>query len=112
MKKATGILCAAIFLASLGWKLTHSLFMVQPDPSLVDVGYLRVRDGSVLEFKNGTITSIRGLESKNGTTTSIPGPGKFSVEFPVSHKIDLAIYTAASAACLLAAIALLKPEKA
>jgi hypothetical protein len=98
MKKTIGILCAAIFLTSLGWQATQSVMMVKSDSSLVDVGYLRVSDGSVLEFKNGT------------TTRS--GPGSHSIESPIKHKIDLGIYAAASAACLLAAIALLKPEKA
>jgi hypothetical protein len=98
MKKTIGILCIAVFLASLGWQLTQSFFMVKSESSLVDVGYLRVSDGAVLEFKNGT-------------TTNISGPGHYSIVSPVKYKIDLAIYTAASAACLLAAIALLKPEK-
>jgi hypothetical protein len=98
MKKTIGVLCMAVFLASLGWKLTQSFFMVKSESSLVDVGYLRVSDGAVLAFKNGTAT--------------ISGPGNYSIEKPVSRNIDLAIYTAASAACLLAAIALLKQETA
>jgi hypothetical protein len=98
MKKTIGILCAAIFLASLGWKITQSAFTLKSESSLVDVGYLRVSEGSVLEFKNGT------------TTRSVSG--SHSIESPITRKIDLGIYTAASAACLLAAIALLKPEKA
>jgi hypothetical protein len=99
MKKTIGILCMAIFLISLGWKLTQSFMTLKSDPSLVDVGYLRVSDGSVLEFKNGTATSISGS-------------GKYRIDSPVNYKIDLGIYIAASAACLLASIALLKKEKA
>jgi hypothetical protein len=111
MNKPIGILCLAVVLASLGWRVTQAALSpgrssgtmatgeIIPEPSYVDVGYLRVKDGAVLEFKNGTITSVSG-------------PTSYSVEFPVSRKIDLAIYTAASAACLLAAIALLKPGNA
>ena len=73
--------------------------VAKSESNLVDIGYLRVRDGSVLEFKNGK-------------TTIISGSGQYSIESPVSHKIDLGIYIATSAACLLAAIALLKKEKA
>ncbi|PSB51449.1 hypothetical protein [Chamaesiphon polymorphus] len=99
MKKTIGVLCLAIFLTSLGWKLAQGLMTVKSEPSLVDIGYLQVRDGSVLEFKNGRATIISGS-------------GQYSIESPVSHKIDLGIYLAASAACLFAAIALLKKEKA
>jgi hypothetical protein len=111
MNKPIGFLCIAVVLASLGWRVTQAALTpgrssgttatgeIIPEPSYVDVGYLRVKDGAVLEFKNGIITSVSG-------------PTSYSVELPVSRKIDLAIYTAASAACLLAAIALLKPEKA
>jgi hypothetical protein len=99
MKKTIGVLCIAIFLTSLGWKLTQGFMTLKSESSLVDIGYLRVSDGSVLEFKNGT-------------TTSISGSGKYSIESPVSYKIDLGIYIAASTGCLLAAIALLKKEKA
>ncbi len=98
MKKTAGVLCLAIFLASLGWKLTQSFMTSKSESSLVDIGYLRVSDGSVLEFKNGR--------------TTISGSGKYSIENPINYKIDLAIYTAASAACLFAAIVLLKKEKA
>jgi hypothetical protein len=99
MKKTIGVLCMAIFLTSLGWKLTQSFMTLKSEPSLVDIGYLRVNDGSVLEFKNGAAASISGS-------------GKYSIDSPVNHKIDLGIYIAASAACLLASIALLKKEKA
>jgi hypothetical protein len=114
MNKTIGFLCIAVFLASLGWRVTQAAMTPaasyqktaldekmtrQPEPS-VDVGYLRVKDGAVLEFKNGTITSV------SGRSTS------YSIELPITRKIDLAIYTAASATCLLAAIALLKPKKA
>jgi hypothetical protein len=99
MKKTIGVLCIAIFLTSLGWKLAQGFITVKSESNLVDIGYLRVSDGSVLEFKNGK-------------TTIISGPGQYSIDSPVSHKIDLGIYIAASAACLLAAIALLKQEKA
>jgi hypothetical protein len=99
MKKTIGVLCIAIFLTSLGWKLTQGFMTLKSESSLVDIGYLRVSDGSVLEFKNGT-------------TTSISGSGKYSIESPVSYKIDLGIYIAASTGCLLAAIALLMKEKA
>jgi hypothetical protein len=111
MKKPIGFLCIAVFLASLGWKVTQAAMSpgdssgkmatgeIIPEPSYVDVGYLRVKDGAVLKFENGTITSV------SGQSTS------FSIELPLTRKIDLAIYTASSAACLLAAIALLKPEK-
>ncbi len=99
MKKTIGVLCITISLASLGWKLTQSFMTLKSESSLVDIGYLRVSDGSVLEFKNGT-------------TTSISGSGKYSIESPISHKIDLGIYLAASTACFLAAVALLKQEKA
>ncbi len=98
MKKTIGVLCITIFLVSLGWKVTQSFFTLKSE-NLVDIGYLRVRDGSVLEFKNGV-------------TTSVSGSGGYSIESPVSRQIDLGIYAAASAACLLAAIALLKQEKA
>jgi hypothetical protein len=99
MNKTIGVLCIAIFLASLGWKLTQSFMTIKSESSLVDVGYLRVSDGSVLEFKNGT-------------TTIVSGSGKYSIDSPVNNKIDLGIYIAASAGCLIAAIALLKKEKA
>ncbi len=110
MNKPIGFLCIAVVLASLGWKVTQAALSpgkssgkmatgeMIPEPSYVDVGYLRVKDGAVLEFKHGTITSVSG-------------PTSYSIELPVTRKIDLAIYTASSAACLLAAIALLKPEK-
>jgi hypothetical protein len=98
MKKTIGVLCLATFLASLGWKLTQSSMMVS-DSGLVDVGYLRVRDGSVLEFKNGA-------------TTLASGSGRYSIVNPLNYKIELGIYIAASAACLLAAIELLKKGKA
>jgi hypothetical protein len=97
MKKTIGVLCLATFLASLGWKLTQSSMMIS-DSGLVDVGYLRVRDGSVLEFKNGA--------------TTLSGLGRYSIVNPLNYKIELGIYIAASAACLLAAITLLKKEKA
>jgi hypothetical protein len=112
MKKPIGFLCLAVVLASLGWRVTQAALSpgrssgtmatgeMIPEPSYVDVGYLRVKDGAVLEFKNGTITNV------SGRATS------YSIELPVTRKIDLAIYTASSAACLLAAIVLLKPEKA
>jgi hypothetical protein len=111
MNKPIGFLCIAVVLASLGWRVTQAAMTpaasyqktatgeVVPEPSYVDVGYLRVKDGSVLKFENGTITSVSGATS-------------FSIELPLTRKIDLAIYTASSAACLLAAIALLKPKKA
>jgi hypothetical protein len=100
MNKTIGWLCTAVFLASLGWTITQAAMTVKSDdPSLVDVGYVQASNGAVLEFKDGKATSVSG-------------PGKYSVEFPVKRKIDRAIYTVASAACLLAAIALLKPEKA
>jgi hypothetical protein len=98
MKKTIGVLCLSIFVASLGWKLTQSFMTSKSEPSLVDVGYLHVSDGSVLEFKNGT--------------ASISGSGKYSIKSPINYKIDLGIYLAASAACLLAGITLLKKEKA
>jgi hypothetical protein len=98
MKKTIGVLCLATFLASLGWKLTQSSMMVS-DSGLVDVGYLRVKDGSVLEFKNGV-------------TTLTSGSGRYSIVNPLNYKIELGIYIAASAACLLAAIELLKKGKA
>jgi hypothetical protein len=112
MNKPIGFLCIAVVLASLGWRVTQAALTpgrssgttatgeVIPEPSYVDVGYLRVKDGSVLKFENGTITSV------SGRSTS------FSIELPLTRKIDLAIYTTSSAACLLAAIALLKPKKA
>jgi hypothetical protein len=111
MNKPIGILCLAVVLASLGWRVTQAALTpgrssgtmatgeIIPEPSYVDVGYLRVKDGAVLKFENGTITSVSGATS-------------FSIELPLTRKIDLAIYIASSAACLLAAIALLKPEKA
>jgi hypothetical protein len=97
MKKTVGVLCITISIISLGWKLTQSFFTAMPDSSLVYVGYLRVSEGSVLEFKDGKVTRS--------------GSGKHSIDSPVNYKIDLGIYIAASAACLLAAIALLKQEK-
>jgi hypothetical protein len=111
MNKTIGFLCIAVVLASLGWRLTQASLSpgkssgkmatgeMIPESSYVDVGYLRVKNGAVLEFKNGTITSVSGATS-------------YSIELPLTRKIDLAIYTASSAACLLAAIALLKPKKA
>jgi hypothetical protein len=99
MKKKIGILCLTISLASLGWKLTQSFMTLKSEASLVDIGYLRVSEGSVLEFKNGT-------------TTRISGSGNHSIKTPLNYKIDLGIYTAASAACFLAGIVLLKKEKA
>jgi hypothetical protein len=98
MKKTIGVLCLTIAIASLGWKLTQSLMTIQSDPSFVDVGYLRVRDGSVLKVKNGVMI--------------LSGSGEYSVVNPLNYKIELGIYIAASAACLLAAIELLKKEKA
>jgi hypothetical protein len=79
MKKTIGVLCIAISIASLGWKLTQGFMTLKSESSLIDIGYLRVRDG---------------------------------IDSPLNHKIDLGIYIAASTACLLAAIALLKKEKA
>jgi hypothetical protein len=99
MRKTIRVLCLTIFLASLGWKLTQGFMTSKSESSLVDIGYLRVSDGSVLEFKNGK-------------TTNISGSGSYSIENSLNYKIDLGIYIAASAACFLAAIALLKKEKA
>jgi hypothetical protein len=99
MKKTIGVLCFAISLASLGWQVAQNVMMVNPDSSLVDVGYLRVSEGSVIEFKNGT-------------TTHVSGPGRHSIELPLKRKIDVGFYMVSSAGCLLAAIALLKQEKA
>lgn len=97
MKKAIGILCVLIFLASLGWKLTQ-LGLDIGNTDFVDVGYLQVSDGSVLQFKDGEIITISGTG--------------FSVGNPVVYKVNDAIYIAASVTCLLAAIALLKKDKA
>jgi hypothetical protein len=103
MKKTIGVLCFAISLASLGWQVAQNVMMVNPDSSLVDVGYLRVSEGSVIEFKNGTTTHVSGPGR---------GPGRHSIELPLKRKIDVGFYMASSAGCLLAAIALLKQEKA
>jgi hypothetical protein len=97
MKKTIGVLCLTVAIASLGWKLAQSYMTVKSD-SFVDVGYLQVRDGSVLKFENGK--------------TTLSGSGAYSIVNPLNYKIDLGIYIAASAACLLAAIELLKKEKA
>jgi hypothetical protein len=97
MKKAIGILCIAVSLASLGWKLSQSYLTVKSDLSLVDIGYLKVSDNAVVQIKSGVVSNTSGS-------------GRYSVNTPINYQIDGAISIAASLSCLLAGIALLKKE--
>jgi hypothetical protein len=94
MKKAIGILCSTVFLASLGWKVVQFSFTAKPNASLIDVGYVRVSDNVVVQIKNGILSH----------TTS----GESSVEKPIVRQVDGAMYVVASLSCLLAGITLLK----
>ena len=62
MKKTIGVLCTIIFLASMGWKLTQALMTIKSESNLVEIGYLRVSDGSVLEFKTEQLPASRAQE--------------------------------------------------
>jgi hypothetical protein len=106
MKKAIGILCITVSIASLGWKLTQAYFggttttfidgkAVEAVP-LIDIGYLKVSENAVLQVKNGIVSN----------TTS----GNFTIITPLKYQIDNAIAVSASLSCLLAGIILLKKE--
>jgi uncharacterized membrane protein YraQ (UPF0718 family) len=107
MKKAIGILCITISLASLGWKLTQAYFFGGTTTSyingkavkavaLTDIGYLKVSENAVIQIKNGIVSN----------TTS----GEFRITTPLKYQIDNAIEISASASCLLAGIVLLKKD--
>ncbi len=108
MKKAIGILCIAISLASLGWKFTQAFFTVGRTTSyidgkavkavaLTDIGYLKVSDNAVIQIKNGIVSN----------TTS----GEFDITTPLKYQVDDAIAISTSVSCLLAGIVLLKKER-
>jgi hypothetical protein len=107
MKKAIGILCIAISLASLGWKLTQAFFggtstsyingKAVEAVALTDIGYLKVSDNAVVQIKNGIVSN----------TTS----GEVSITTPLKYQVDDAIAISASVSCLLAGIVLLKKER-
>jgi hypothetical protein len=106
MKKAIGILCITISLASLGWKLTQAYFggtttsyingKAVKAAVLTDIGYLKVSENAVIQIKNGIVSN----------TTS----GEFSIITPLKYQIDNAIAISASVSCLLAGIVLLKKD--
>jgi hypothetical protein len=107
MKKAIGILCITISLASLGWKLTQAFFtgtstsyingQAVKAVALTDIGYLKVSENAVIQIKNGIVSN----------TTS----GEFSIITPLKYQIDDAIAISTSVSCLLAGIVLLKKER-
>jgi hypothetical protein len=107
MKKAIGILCITISLASLGWKLTQAFFggtstsyingKAVEAVALTDIGYLKVSDNAVVQIKNGIVSN----------TTS----GEVSITTPLKYQVDDAIAISASVSCLLAGIVLLKKER-
>jgi hypothetical protein len=109
MKKAIGILCITISLASLGWKLTQAFFTVGRTTSyidgkeviraaaLIDIGHLKVSENAVIQIKNGIVSN----------TTS----GEFSIITPLKYQVDDAIAISTSVSCLLAGIVLLKKER-
>jgi hypothetical protein len=105
MKKAIGILCITISLASLGWKLTQAYFITGTTTingkavkavALTDIGYLKVSENAVIQIKNGIVSN----------TTS----GEFDITTPLKYQIDNAIAISASVSCLLAGIVLLKKD--
>jgi hypothetical protein len=107
MKKAVGILCIAVSVASLGWKLSQAFFTAGTSTSyingkavkavaLTDIGYLKVSENAVVQIKNGIVSN----------TTS----GAIHITTPIKYQIDDAIAISASASCLLAGIVLLKKE--
>jgi len=98
MKKTIGILSLFVFLASFGWKLTQAYLTVKPSSNLVDIGYLRGTEGSILQIKHGSLTVYSGLSA-------------FTIDSPINGKIDNIVLVASSLTCLLTAIALLKKDK-
>jgi hypothetical protein len=105
MKKAVGILCITVALASLGWKLTQAYFggtttsyIDGKAVALTDIGYLKVSDNAVIQIKNGVVSN----------TTS----GELHITTPLNYRIDNAIAVSASLSCLLAGIVLLKKTPA
>jgi hypothetical protein len=103
MKKAVGILCITVALASLGWKLTQAYFggtttsyIDGEAVPLIDIGYLQVSENAVLQVKNGIVSN----------TTS----GNFTIITPLKYQIDNAIAVSTSLSCLLAGIVLLKKD--
>jgi hypothetical protein len=81
----------------LGWKLSQSYLTIKSDVPLIDIGYLKVSDNSVIQIKNGIISNTSGS-------------GGYSVNNPINYQIDGAISIAASVSRLLAGIVLLKKE--
>jgi hypothetical protein len=103
MKKAIGILCITVSIASLGWKLTQAYFggtttsyIDGKAVALTDIGYLKVSENAIIQIKNGIVSN----------TTS----GEFSIITPLKYQIDNAIAISASLSCWLAGITLLKKE--
>jgi hypothetical protein len=97
MKKAIGILCITIALASLGWKLSQAALTAKSDAPLIDIGYLKASENTVIQIKNGTLNAASS--------------GEYSVNNPINYQIDGAISILASMSCLLAGITLLKKRE-
>jgi hypothetical protein len=89
MKKTIGILCITISIASLGWKLSQAYLTIKSDVPLIDIGYLKVSENSVIQIKSDIVSSTSGS-------------GGYTIDNPINYQIDGAIYIIASISCLLA----------